>query len=248
MAKIGFVGLGLLGLPMAKNLMKAGHEIKAFDPSDEALQEAEEAGMDPVKSIAEASQGVDVIISMVPKGKRSRAVYLKDDGIFNNADPGTLLIDCSTTYAAPSRDLFDAAEEAGFQMLDAPVSGGVSGAEAGTLTFLVGGDEKAFLEGEAILEVMAGKVFRYGLASGQTPKTTTEVTSKVVYKKNPWWRRSTAILVLLFLGGTAVFFALIEDSIRMNGDKLTLSLELGDTERNLFCRGLGMIGLDIDGC
>lgn len=249
MAKIGFIGLGHLGLPMAKNLLKAGHEVKAYDPSEDALAAAKEAGIDPAKSIADGARDADVVISLVPAGKRSRAVYLKEGGILKNAKPGALLIDCSTNYTATSHDIQFAAEKAGFQIVDAPVSGGVDGAETGTLTFMVAGDDKAFLEAEPILGPMAGEIFHYRPAGRHAQNETEEGPREIVYKKqSPWWRRSTAVLIFLFLGGNAVFFALIEDSIRMNGDRLTLSLELGSTERNLFCRGLGMIGLKIDGC
>lgn len=249
MAKIGFIGLGHLGLPMAKNLLKAGHEIKAYDPSEDALSAAQEAGIDSAKNIAEGARDVDVVISLVPSGNRSREVYLKEDGILKNAKPGALLIDCSTTFEATNHEIQFAAEKAGFQIVDAPVSGGVDHAETGTLTFMVAGNDKAFLEAEPILGPMASEVFHFRPTGRHAQNEIEEDTREVIYKKqSPWWRRSTVVLIFLFLGGNAVFFALIEDSIKMNGDRLTVSLELGPTERNLFCRGLGMIGLDIDGC
>lgn len=162
MAKIGFIGLGNMGMPMAKNLIKAGHEVKAFDLSAAALDHGVEAGMAPAATVSEAASGVEVVVTMVPEGKHSRAVYLNDDGILANADAGTLLIDCSTIDVATARDINAAATEAGFEMVDAPVSGGVGGAEAATLTFMVGGTKGAFDKAEKILEPMGGKIFHCG--------------------------------------------------------------------------------------
>lgn len=164
MAKIGFIGLGNMGFPMAKNLQAGGHEVKAYDLFPEAVKAAEAEGMVGAKTIAEAASGVDVVISMVPEGKHSKAVYLGDGGVLKNAAPGTLLIDCSTIDVVTSREIHAAADVSGFQMLDAPVSGGVGGAEAATLTFMVGGTEQAFALAEKILEPMAGKIFYCGPA------------------------------------------------------------------------------------
>ncbi len=248
MARIGFIGLGNMGLSMAKKLKEAGHEVLGFDVSKEALAGADKAGIKLVKSLSGAVKRAEVVINTVPERKGAKELYLNKDGILQNAKKGALLIDCSTVYAAPSSEIHLAAEKAGHQLLDAPVSGGVEEAEAGKLSFMVAGEDKAFEEAQPILAPMAQEVFHYGPHSDEPKTHTTEVTSKVVYKKNPLWRRTAAILVLLFLGGNAVFFALIEDSIRMNGDELTVSLELGPTERDLFCRGMSMIGLDINGC
>lgn len=162
MAKIGFIGLGNMGMPMAKNLIKAGHEVKAFDLSAAALDHGVEAGMAPAATVSEAASGVEVVVTMVPEGKHSRAVYLNDDGILAKADAGTLLIDCSTIDVATARDINAAATKAGFEMVDAPVSGGVGGAEAATLTFMVGGTKGAFQKAEKILEPMGGKIFHCG--------------------------------------------------------------------------------------
>ncbi|TDI60903.1 MAG: 3-hydroxyisobutyrate dehydrogenase [Alphaproteobacteria bacterium] len=162
MAKIGFIGLGNMGMPMAKNLIKAGHEVKAFDLSAAALDHGVEAGMAPAATVSEAASGVEVVVTMVPEGKHSRAVYLNDDGILAKADAGTLLIDCSTIDVATARDINAAATEAGFEMVDAPVSGGVGGAEAATLTFMVGGTKGAFQKAEKILKPMGGKIFHCG--------------------------------------------------------------------------------------
>ncbi len=164
MAKIGFIGLGHMGLPMVKNLIKAGHSVKGFDLFPEAVKAAAEAGMEAAGSMAGCSKGVDVVIAMVPEGKHSRAVFLGDDGVLAHAGKGTLLIDCSTIDVATSRTIHEAAEEAGFDMVDAPVSGGVGGAEGATLTFMVGGGEAAYQRAKPVLEPMAGKIFHCGAA------------------------------------------------------------------------------------
>lgn len=162
MAKIGFIGLGNMGFPMAENLQKGGHEVKVYDLFPKAVEAAKNAGMEGAGTVAEAASDVDVVISMVPEGKHSKAVYFGDDGVFKNAAPGTLLIDCSTIDVVTSREIHAAADVSGFDMLDAPVSGGVGGAEAGTLTFMVGGTDAAYSRGEKILEAMAGKIFHCG--------------------------------------------------------------------------------------
>ena len=162
MAKIGFIGLGKMGLPMVANLLAAGHRIKAFDLLPENVAAAQEAGTTAADSIAEAAKDVDAVISMVPEGKHVRAVYEGDGGVFANADPGTLLIDSSTIDVATSRVVSKQALEAGFDMVDAPVSGGVGGAVAGTLTFMVGGSEQAFERASPLLEIMGGKIIHTG--------------------------------------------------------------------------------------
>jgi hypothetical protein len=248
MAKVGFIGLGNIGLSMAQKLEESGHDVIGFDVSEESLGSAKAAGIKTAKTLADAVKSAEVVFNTVPERKGARGIYLDDDGILKNAKKGALLIDCSTVYAAPSREIHEAAEEAGHPLLDAPISGGVEEAQEGKLSFMVAGEDKAFERAQPFLSPMADEVYQYGPHSDKPKTHTTEVTSKVVYKKNPWWRKSSAILVLLFLGGNAVFFALIEDSIRMSGNRLTVSLDLGDTERSIFCRGSNLIGLDIDGC
>lgn len=171
MAKIGFIGLGKMGLPMVENLLAAGHEVKAFDLFPQNVAAAEEAGAAAADSIADAAKGVDAVISMVPEGKHVRAVYEGDEGVFANADPETLLIDSSTIDVATSRVVSRQAVEAGFDMVDAPVSGGVGGAVAATLTFMVGGSEKAFERASPFLEIMGGKIIHTGgPGNGQAAK------------------------------------------------------------------------------
>ena len=138
MAKIGFIGLGNMGGPMAANLVKAGHEVKGFDLVEASVERAKAAGVEPVGSAAEAATGVEVIFTMLPAGKHVREVYMGEGGVIASASPGAIMIDSSTIDVATAREVIAAAEAAGHQMVDAPVSGGVAGAEAGALTMMVG--------------------------------------------------------------------------------------------------------------
>ena len=171
MARIGFLGLGNMGLPMARNLAKAGHEIIAFDLSEGARQAAAEAGMTVAADAAAVAGEAESVITMLPAGQHVRAVYLGDQGLLAKAAKGTLFIDCSTIDVASSRDVHAAAAEAGHLMLDAPVSGGVAGAEGGTLTFMVGGGDAAFARGKAFFEIMGRTIVHAGGAgNGQAAK------------------------------------------------------------------------------
>ncbi len=171
MARIGFLGLGNMGLPMAVNLLKAGHEVVGFDLSQAACQAADKSGITVAKSAAAAAGGVETVLTMLPAGQHVRAVYLGEEGLLAEADPGTLFIDCSTIDVATSRDVHTAAAEAGQAMLDAPVSGGVAGAEAGTLTFMVGGADAAFARGRPLFEVMGRNIVHAGgPGNGQAAK------------------------------------------------------------------------------
>ena len=139
MARIGFIGLGNMGLPMAQNLIKAGHQVEGVDVNPAAVEKLKAAGGVSVEFAKVAAARADVVITMLPAGKQVREVYLGADGIIENANEGTLLIDCSTIDVETARAVAAAAEKKGLLMLDAPVSGGVGGATAGTLTFMVGG-------------------------------------------------------------------------------------------------------------
>lgn len=251
MMKIGFVGLGSMGLPMAKNLAKAGYEVKGFHFLGKEIPKTETgegADINVVNSIAEAVKDVDVVISMVPESANSKDVYLKDNGILKHANPGTLLIDCSTIYFATSRDILNGAEEAGFQMLDAPVSGGISGAETRNLTFMVCGNEKAFLEGEPILKKLSSKIFHLGTKDDAPKKKIADDRGRIIYKKRRRWRGIAIILIFLFLGGNAILFSLIEENIKIVQGRLTVTYSLSTTEHKIFCGGSRLLGLDIDGC
>ncbi len=171
MAKIGFIGLGNMGLPMAKNLVAAGHAVAGFDLAAASLEAAAAAGIATAGSAAEAVQGAEVIVSMLPAGQHVRAVYTGDGGVIAAAESGALVIDSSTIDVAAAREVSQAAEAAGLEMLDAPVSGGIAGAEAGTLTFMVGGSDQAFARAKPFLEVMGRNVIHAGgPGNGQAAK------------------------------------------------------------------------------
>jgi len=171
MAAIGFIGVGNMGGPMVRNLIGAGHAVTAFDLVPAALAAAVVAGARAAASAAEAAEAGEVVITMLPAGRHARAVYLGDDGVIACARPGALLIDCSTIDVETARMINAAAAEAGFEMLDAPVSGGVAGAEAATLTFMVGGEDDAFARAQAILAVMGRAIVHAGPAgNGQAAK------------------------------------------------------------------------------
>lgn len=171
MAKIGFIGLGNMGLPMAKNLVAAGHAVAGFDLAAASLEAAAAAGIATAGSAAEAVQGAEVIVSMLPAGQHVRAVYTGDGGVIAAAESGALVIDSSTIDVAAAREVSQAAEAAGLEMLDAPVSGGIAGAEAGTLTFMVGGSDQAFARAKPFLEVMGKNVIHAGgPGNGQAAK------------------------------------------------------------------------------
>src|SRR5499433_2720978 len=154
MARVGFIGLGNMGLPMAQNLLKAGHTVEGVDVSSAAVDKLKASGGTGVETAKSAAARADVVITMLPSGKEVREVYLGSSAIIENANAGTLLIDCSTIDVETSRAVASEADKKGLLMLDAPVSGGVGGATAGTLTFMVGGSAQAFARAETILEKM----------------------------------------------------------------------------------------------
>lgn len=165
---IGFLGLGHMGAPMAANLVAAGHDVLAFDPVPAARDQARADGATVVATAAEAARDRDVVITMLPNGKLVLDVYTE---LLPAARPGTLFIDCSTIDVADAKAAARQAVSAGHRPLDAPVSGGVAGASAGTLTFMVGGAAADFADGLAVLEVMGGKVVHCGEAGvGQAAK------------------------------------------------------------------------------
>jgi 3-hydroxyisobutyrate dehydrogenase len=171
MATIGFIGLGNMGGPMAKNLVQAGHTVRGFDVVAASVEAAKTAGIEPAASATAAARGVEVLITMLPAGQHVRSVYTGPDGAIAAADEGTLLIDCSTIDVATARAVNEAAKQSGLEMLDAPVSGGVAGAAAGTLTFMVGGTDAAFARGLPYFEVMGRTVVHAGgSGNGQAAK------------------------------------------------------------------------------
>ena len=171
MAKIGFIGLGNMGLPMAQNLIKAGHQVEGVDVSAAATEKLHNAGGVVAETPKVAAQHADAIVTMLPAGQHVRSIYLGNDGIIENARPGTLLIDCSTIDVQTARAVASAAVAKGHLMLDAPVSGGVGGATGGTLTFMVGGSEEAFRKAEPLLQAMGKTIVHAGgSGNGQAAK------------------------------------------------------------------------------
>ncbi len=165
MANIAFIGLGNMGGPMAANLVKAGHTVTGFDVMQENLDKARDAGVTVMASAAEATREAEVVVTMLPAGQHVRDVYTGSGGVMAAMRKGSLLIDCSTVDVESARAVANAAAEAGHAMVDAPVSGGVGGAAAGTLTFMVGGPDEAFRRAEPILQAM-GKTIVHAGASG----------------------------------------------------------------------------------
>jgi 3-hydroxyisobutyrate dehydrogenase len=159
MTKIAFIGLGNMGLPMALNLLKAEFNLKVFDLNGEAVKKAVDAGAVGVTSIVDVVSGVDVVITMLPHDAAVKGVYAE---IFNSEDGGALLIDCSTISADAAVDVANKAENKGFTMIDAPVSGGTAGAAAGTLTFIVGGATGDLEKARPMLEAMGKNIFHAG--------------------------------------------------------------------------------------
>jgi 3-hydroxyisobutyrate dehydrogenase len=171
MARIGFIGLGNMGLPMAQNLIKAGHQVEGVDVDPTAVEKLKASGGVSVETAKIAAARADVVITMLPSGKEVREVYLGAGGIIEDANAGTLLIDCSTIDVETARSVAAEAGEKGLMMLDAPVSGGVTGAAAGTLTFMVGGSGQAFTRAESILQKMGKTIVHAGgSGTGQAAK------------------------------------------------------------------------------
>ena len=169
MPSIGFIGVGHMGAPMARNLLKAGHQVTVFDPNAENAKAV--AGAKQAASLVELSATNDIIVSMLPSGRELKVAYLDNDGIVAHAKAGALLIDCSTTDVDSARAVADAAKKRGLQFIDSPVSGGVAGAEAGSLTFMAGGEDVAVDAARPILMSMGKNVVHTGASgSGQAAK------------------------------------------------------------------------------
>lgn len=171
MATIAFIGLGNMGLPMARNLHKAGNHVVGFDIMDANMEAASAAGLETAATAGDAAARADAIVTMLPAGQHVRQVYLGDGGLVARAAKGTLLIDSSTIDVETARDVIARAEAAGHAMLDAPVSGGTGGAAAGTLTFMVGGATAAFERARPFLEAMGKTIVHAGgPGTGQAAK------------------------------------------------------------------------------
>jgi 3-hydroxyisobutyrate dehydrogenase len=171
MAQIGFIGLGNMGLPMAQNLIKAGHRVRGFDVVATSVEKLSAAGGTAAADASGVAGDADVVVTMLPSGKEAHAIYLGTDGLIAQAKAGTLLIDCSTIDVATAREIASAAAAQGMPMLDAPVSGGVGGAQGATLTFMVGGPDEAFAKAKPYLEAMGKTIVHAGGAgNGQAAK------------------------------------------------------------------------------
>ncbi|MCF3946797.1 3-hydroxyisobutyrate dehydrogenase [Acidiphilium sp. AL] len=171
MARIGFVGLGNMGGPMAANLVKAGHRVIGYDMVAAAREAAAAKGVAIAVSAADAARGTEAVITMLPSGQIVRAIYEEPGGILQSTAPGTLFVECSTIDVASARAAHELAHAAGMDSVDAPVSGGVGGAVAATLTFMAGGSQAAFARAQPILAAMGKKIVHCGDAgAGQAAK------------------------------------------------------------------------------
>ena len=171
MATVAFIGLGNMGGPMAKNLVAAGHEVTVFDLVPEACAELKQAGAEVADTTVNAAAGAEYVISMLPAGKHVASVYGGDEGLLKQLDSSVTVLDCSTIDAATARDVGAAAKELGIGFMDAPVSGGVAAAAAGTLAFMCGGDADTFDKAKLVLADMGKNIFHAGPAgAGQVAK------------------------------------------------------------------------------
>jgi len=161
MKRVAFIGLGNMGLPMASNLTKNNYDVVGLDLSEEAMKSAEEKGIKCKKDINEVIKNIDCLISMLPAGEHVENLYI-EQGILNKIDSSILMIDCSTIDPLTSQKVASQASELGLNMLDAPVSGGVVGAESASLTFIVGGSSDNLSKAKPILESMGKNIFHAG--------------------------------------------------------------------------------------
>src|SRR5688500_15920024 len=169
MARVAFIGLGHMGGGMAPNLAKAGHEVRAFDLSQEALDRAVQHGCTSAESAADACKDADAVVTMLPAGQHVASVYRAS--VFGNAPTSAVLSDCSTIDVATARAVEEEAGKQDYAMVDAPVSGGIAAAEGGTLTFMVGGSDDGFEKARPYLEAMGKAVIHAGgPGAGQAAK------------------------------------------------------------------------------
>ncbi len=169
--KIGFIGLGNMGAPMARNLLKAGHTLSVFDVVRRNVEAVAGAGARPCGSLREAVADAELVLTMLPSSPHVRAVYGGADGVFGAAPAGAVLVDSSTIDPHTAREMAAQAATRGHPMADAPVSGGTNGAEAGTLTFMVGATVELFARIQPVLAAMGGKIVRCGdSGTGQVAK------------------------------------------------------------------------------
>lgn len=171
MSRIAFIGLGHMGGPMAANLLEAGHALRVFDRVPAAVEAAVARGAEAAAGAADAVDGAEAVISMLPASRHVEGLYLDEGGLLAKIAPGTLVIDCSTIAPASAQKVATAAAERGLAMIDAPVSGGTAGAAAGTLTFIVGGAAEALERARPLLQAMGRNIFHMGASgAGQVAK------------------------------------------------------------------------------
>jgi len=171
MAEVTFIGLGNMGLPMAMNLLKSGYSVTGFDLAEDQVKILTDAGGKSTDDINQAIQTSDVVVTMLPSGKIVKSIYLGDKGIIKNAPENLLLIDSSTIDVETAREVSKEAINKNLRIVDAPVSGGVGGAQAGTLTFMVGGEKESFDSAKEFLDIMGGNIIYAGLSgNGQAAK------------------------------------------------------------------------------
>ena len=171
MAEITFIGLGNMGLPMAMNLLKNGHSVTGFDLAEDQVKILTSAGGKSTSDINKTIQTSDAVITMLPSGKIVKSIFFGDNGIINNAPKNLLLIDSSTIDVETAREVSKEAISKNLRIVDAPVSGGVGGAQAGTLTFMVGGEKESFDSAKEFLDIMGGNIIYAGLSgNGQAAK------------------------------------------------------------------------------
>ncbi|MBU3055905.1 3-hydroxyisobutyrate dehydrogenase [Pseudomonas indica] len=162
MKQIAFIGLGHMGLPMARNLLKAGFQLSVFDLVQSAVDQLAGEGARAAASATEASENAEVIVSMLPASRHVEGLYLGDDGLLSRIPAGRLVLECSTIAPESAKKVHQAARERGIDLLDAPVSGGTAGAAAGTLTFMVGGDAAALEKAQPVFAAMGKNIFHAG--------------------------------------------------------------------------------------
>ena len=179
--KIAFIGLGNMGAPMASNLLAAGYNVKVYDLVADAMQQLAQAGAEVASSAADCVVGADVVISMLPAGKHVVDLYLGTGKVLDNLKQGALIIDSSTIDADSVKQVATAAQAKGIDCIDAPVSGGITGAKAATLSFMCGGTEVAFQKVEPLLQAMGKNIFYAGKSgSGQVAKMCNNMLLSVI--------------------------------------------------------------------
>lgn len=171
MTTIAWVGLGRMGMPMSRHLVEAGHQVQGYDLNPAAVLAGREQGLEPCSSVAEAVEGAEFVLTMLPHGSDVLQVYSAPGGVLDSASDRAVLLDCSTVSIAACEELHRLCGDRGLAFLDAPVSGGTVGAEAGSLTFMVGGDSDVFHAASEVITPMSANIFHTGgPTTGQVAK------------------------------------------------------------------------------